>query len=136
MRTSEQLRAARAMVRLEQAELARQAGVSVETIKRLEGSVGQLSAQGNTLFHIQTVLEFAGIEFLNDDKLGVRFKDPKEAIMEGIAEHIRDVSMRILKSRLENEDLLALSRHEVVDMVSEAVAGLIQSTLPRLLPNK
>jgi DNA-binding XRE family transcriptional regulator len=43
--TGEQFRAARAMARIEQTDLARQAKVSVETIKRLERTEGPVSAK-------------------------------------------------------------------------------------------
>lgn len=70
--TGEQLRGARAMARIEQAELARQAGVSVDTIKRLERTVGPISANVNTMASIVTVLEAAGVEFTNGGQPGVR----------------------------------------------------------------
>lgn len=70
--TGEQLRGARAMARIEQAELARQAGVSVDTIKRLERTVGPISANVNTMAAIVTVLEAAGVEFTNGGQPGVR----------------------------------------------------------------
>lgn len=64
--TAEQLRAARAMLRLEQAQLADAAGVSVETIRRLERLEGRLSAHGETLFRIVSVLKRAGVAFALD----------------------------------------------------------------------
>lgn len=72
MITSEQLRAARALKRMDQALLANQAAVSVETIKRLEKIEGPLlSANGKTLAAIQSALEAAGVEFIEG---GVRIK--------------------------------------------------------------
>jgi predicted transcriptional regulator len=70
--TGEQLRGARAMARIEQADLASRAGVSVDTIKRLERTVGPISANVNTMASIVRVLEEAGIEFTNGGKPGVR----------------------------------------------------------------
>jgi transcriptional regulator with XRE-family HTH domain len=72
--TGEQLRAARAMARIEQADLARQANVSVETIKRLERTAGPVSANVQTVDAVMRVLEAAGIEFTNGDQPGVRMK--------------------------------------------------------------
>lgn len=66
MLSSEQIRAARALLRMEQKALATLSGVSVETIKRLEKLDGPLlSATGTTLQAIQTALEAAGIEFFS-----------------------------------------------------------------------
>ena len=72
MLTSEQLRAARALKRMDQKHLADVAGVSVETIKRLEKTEGPLlTATGTTLAAIRTALEAAGVEFIDN---GVRLK--------------------------------------------------------------
>ena len=58
--TGEQIRAARALSRLEQADLARLAGLSLETIKRLERIRGPVDANARTLRAIQDA--FAGID--------------------------------------------------------------------------
>lgn len=80
--TGEQLRAARAMVRIEQADLARQANVSVETIKRLERTGGSVSANVQTVDAVMRALEVAGIEFTNGNQPGVRLKATRVAIPE------------------------------------------------------
>ncbi len=72
MLTSEQIRAARALLRWEQKNLAAAAGVSVETIKRLEKKPGRVSAYVQTVDAIRGALETAGVEFLNGDAPGVR----------------------------------------------------------------
>lgn len=74
--TGEQLRGARAMARIEQAELAQKAGVSVDTIKRLERTVGQISANVNTMASVVRTLEAAGVEFIpeNGGGPGVRLR--------------------------------------------------------------
>lgn len=65
MITGAQVRGARGILKLEQRGLADRAGVSVETIKRLEKIDGPLlTATGTTLHAIQTALESAGIEFI------------------------------------------------------------------------
>ena len=77
--TGEQLRAARAMLKLEQAELSRLSDVSVETIKRLERMVGPLVAHTTTVDALQRVLEADGVLFLPEEKdlAGVRLRrDP------------------------------------------------------------
>jgi len=77
--TGEQLRAARAMLKLEQAELAELSSVSVETIKRLERIDGNLSANFRTIDSLRSVLEAEGVLFLpeNGGLPGVRLRrDP------------------------------------------------------------
>ena len=72
---SAQLRAARALLDWNQTELANKAGVSVETIKRLERIVGSLEAtKVSTLDAITKALNKAGVEFTNGDAPGVRLK--------------------------------------------------------------
>jgi transcriptional regulator with XRE-family HTH domain len=70
--TGEQLRAARAMARMEQSDLAKRANVSVDTIKRLEKTIGPVSANVQTVDSVRAVLEAAGVEFTNGDQPGVK----------------------------------------------------------------
>ena len=73
MLTSEQIRAARALKRMDQSSLAEKAGISVETVKRLEKLEGPLiSANGKTVAAIQAALEAAGVEFIEN---GVRLRE-------------------------------------------------------------
>jgi len=75
MLTGEQIRAARALLRIEQAELAERSGVSLPTIKRLEKTQGPVGGLARTAMTIQQVLEKAGIVFLDEDEevgVGVR----------------------------------------------------------------
>ena len=75
---SAQLRAARALLDWNQTELANKAGVSVETIKRLERIVGSLEAtKVSTLEAITKALNKAGVEFTNGDAPGVRLKSSR-----------------------------------------------------------
>jgi transcriptional regulator with XRE-family HTH domain len=74
MLTSEQIRAARAMLRIEQRELADKSGVSLETIKRIERTPGPISAYTGTVDKLRRALESAGIEFSEGDQPGVRLK--------------------------------------------------------------
>jgi transcriptional regulator with XRE-family HTH domain len=83
MITGEQLRAARAMLKMEQGELAELSGVSIETIKRLERMEGQLNAQVTTLYSLQKTLEGEGVIFLpeNGNLAGLQLRrDPPPAI--------------------------------------------------------
>lgn len=63
MLTAEQLRAARAMLRMDQKTLADASGVSVPTIKRLEASSGILRAQFANVEALRAALESNGITF-------------------------------------------------------------------------
>ncbi len=76
--TSEHLRAARALLRWEQTELAKRSGVSKPTIARLEAKPGLLSAHGPTIAALKLALQQAGIEFLNDGRPGVRLSGQAE----------------------------------------------------------
>ena len=71
-----QLRAARSMVGLTQAELAEKSGVSLPTIKRLEIGSGQLGVRLDTLQKLQRALEAAGVVFIaeNGGGAGVRLR--------------------------------------------------------------
>jgi transcriptional regulator with XRE-family HTH domain len=68
MMTAEQLRAARAILRLEQKTLAERAGISVETIKRLERQNGLLQAKFDTIRRLREALELAGAGFAGGGK--------------------------------------------------------------------
>ena len=76
MLTGEQLRAARAILRIEQKDLAIAADVSVETIKRLEKMRGKVSGNIGTIDAIKSALEAAGVEFIpeNGGGAGVRLR--------------------------------------------------------------
>lgn len=71
--TGEQIRAARALSRIEQTELARLSGLSLETIKRLERIRGAVDANARTLRAIQDAFAAIGVQFDGDDtgKVGV-----------------------------------------------------------------
>lgn len=66
------------MARIEQSELAQKAGVSVDTIKRLERTVGPISANVNTMASIVRVLEEAGVAFTNGGEPGVKLTKKAE----------------------------------------------------------
>lgn len=72
--TSEQLKAARAMLRWGQRDLANASEVSLPTIKRLEAVPGPIGANAPTLAALRRALEAAGVEFLNGT--GVRLVTP------------------------------------------------------------
>ena len=64
------------MARLEQSELAQKAGVSVDTVKRLERMIGPVMATVSTLNSITSVLQAAGVIFVdeNGEGPGVRLR--------------------------------------------------------------
>ena len=64
MVTPEQIRAARALLRLEQRELAERAHVSVATLRRLEAADEVSSMSSSTLNQVRQALEGAGVEFI------------------------------------------------------------------------
>ncbi|WP_298981710.1 helix-turn-helix domain-containing protein [uncultured Roseibium sp.] len=71
-----QISAARALLRLSQAALAKEANISVPTLKRMEASQAEASGLANNVLAVQSALEHAGIEFLpeNGSGPGVRLK--------------------------------------------------------------
>lgn len=79
MLTSEQVRAARAMLRWEQKDLAQASAVSLPSIQRLETKPGPLAAQARTVAAIRAALEAAGVEFIpeNGGGAGVRLRKSK-----------------------------------------------------------
>ena len=66
------IRAARALLGWTQEELSRKARVALGTVKRMEGFDGPVGARTDTLRRTVAVFEKAGVEFLDDDKPGVR----------------------------------------------------------------
>jgi hypothetical protein len=76
--TSELIRAARALLRWEQRDLAQASRVSLATIKRLEVAPGRLAAHISTVAALRHAFESAGIEFTNGSGPGVRLRaDPE-----------------------------------------------------------
>ena len=80
--TSEQVRAARALLRWEQRDLAEASGVSLPSVKRLETQRGPLAAQERTIVELRKALEKAGVEFIveNGGGAGVRLRKPQRLI--------------------------------------------------------
>ncbi len=76
MISTEQVRAARALLRWRAQDLADASGVGVATIRRMEVLDGVPSGQIRSLAAIQSALEAAGVEFIGtpDDRPGVRLK--------------------------------------------------------------
>ena len=64
MITAAQLRAARALLGMDQRQLADAAGVSLPTIQRMEASDGQVRGNVDTLVKVVESLERAGLELI------------------------------------------------------------------------
>lgn len=72
---SEQIRAAKAMIRWSGSDLAAASGVSLSSIRRVEATEGVPQGQNmRTILAIKVALESAGVEFIGtpDDRPGVR----------------------------------------------------------------
>lgn len=80
MITSSQLRAARALVGLDQRALALRSGLSVPTIQRMEASDGVVRGNVDSLMKLIAALEESGVELIgegaasSDGGRGVRLK--------------------------------------------------------------
>ena len=82
MITSAQIRAARALLGMDQRTLAEKAGLSLPTIQRMEASDGQVRGVVDSLVKLVQALEAAGVELIGDNAKssdggrGVRFREP------------------------------------------------------------
>ncbi len=83
MITAAQLRAARALIAIDQRELARLASLAVPTIQRMEASDGIIRANVDSLMKLIGALDAAGIELIAEGAVsqgggrGVRLKPPR-----------------------------------------------------------
>lgn len=66
MMTSAQMRAARALLGIDQKTLAEMAGLSVPTIQRMEASDGNVRGMIESLVRVVEALEAAGIELIGE----------------------------------------------------------------------
>ena len=78
--STDQIRAARVMLRWTAQDLAVHSGVGITTIRRLEIGSAVPRVQLRTLLKLKEALEAAGIEFIGspDDRPGVRLSKPRE----------------------------------------------------------
>lgn len=83
MLSPQQLRAARALLGIDQKTLASWASVSVQTIQRMEASQGLVRGNVDSLTKVVAALEEAGVELIPEGAesaglgRGVRLKDPR-----------------------------------------------------------
>jgi transcriptional regulator with XRE-family HTH domain len=82
MITAAQLRAARALLGLDQRKLAELSGLSLPTIQRMEASEEVIRGNVDSLMKLVAALDAAGIELISDNAVstgggrGVRLKAP------------------------------------------------------------
>lgn len=82
MMTSAQMRAARALLGIDQRQLAELSGVSLPTIRRMEASDGNVRGIVDSLTKVVEALNAAGVELIGEDApsleggRGVRLKRP------------------------------------------------------------
>ncbi|MEP7453869.1 helix-turn-helix transcriptional regulator [Phyllobacterium sp. SB3] len=82
MITANQLRAARALLGIDQKTLADMAGVSVPTIQRMEASTGDVRGIVDSLMKVINALDHAGVELIGEQARsdsggrGVRLRQP------------------------------------------------------------
>lgn len=69
-----QIRAARSLIGWEQYELAKNSGVAISTVRRLEALDGAIRARNRTIEKIRRAFENGGVEFLGDPSPGVRLR--------------------------------------------------------------
>ena len=100
--TPEQIRAARALLRIEQSDLARRAHVSVVTIRRLETMDGLDRVTPFTMRGIREALEQAGAEFIPD---GVRRRRTDRVDAGTLFQDLQAISLRSAK-RLQDHAIL------------------------------
>lgn len=85
MITAAQIRAARALLGLDQRRLAEAAGLSLPTIQRMEASDGQVRGNVDSLMKLVDALERAGVEMIPEGAAsggggrGVRLKEASPA---------------------------------------------------------
>lgn len=85
MITGPQMRAARALLAIDQKTLAEMSGLSVPTIQRMEASAGNVRGVVESLTRVVEALDRAGVELIGEGAAsaalgrGVRLKAPRAA---------------------------------------------------------
>ena len=78
MITPDQFRAARALLALDQSELAERARVSITTLRRVENGSAKPRPSMRAIKSIEHALEAAGVEFINNGVRHRRRRSPEE----------------------------------------------------------
>jgi transcriptional regulator with XRE-family HTH domain len=82
MISAAQMRAARALLGIDQRQLAEKSGLSLPTIQRMEASVGVVRGNVDSLMKLVAALDAAGVELIAENAAsssggrGVRLKGP------------------------------------------------------------
>jgi transcriptional regulator with XRE-family HTH domain len=138
--TGEQVRAARAMLRLEQIDLAQKAQVSLQTIRRMEATTGRL--QGHSTHAVQRALELAGIEFLDRDDQksgrgeGVRFRSDRSGELRRVlVEETSNWLKAVLEIKVQDDpEFFDRPTNEIAELITENLRQGLQRSLQRHLP--
>jgi transcriptional regulator with XRE-family HTH domain len=100
MITADQIRAARALLQLDQSELARRAHVSLATLRRSENGTGTARVSVRAVSSIQRALEAAGAEFIDHGVRRRRRRTPEER--EALIRDIMAIAARVSALHAEN----------------------------------
>lgn len=85
MITAAQMRAARALLGIDQVKLAELSGISIATIQRMEASDGTVRGVVDSLTKVIDALDRAGIDLIGENQQstrggrGVRLRDPAQS---------------------------------------------------------
>lgn len=128
---------------MEQSALADKAGVSTETIKRLETDTGAKKAQWSTMDAIKNALENSGVEFLDASKeeggsgAGVRLAADRDAIIRRkIASEVASLVSTVLEFEVKQgrqANLLEGPSEEVFETIILRLPPLLKIRLKALL---
>ncbi|MCI0467948.1 MAG: helix-turn-helix transcriptional regulator [Beijerinckiaceae bacterium] len=105
MITAAQLRAARALLGMDQRELAELSGLSVPTIQRMEASEAMIRGNVDSLMKLVAALDAAGIELIGEGAAspsggrGVRLKSEPESGRTNFGDKLADDAVRGMRGR-------------------------------------
>ena len=100
MITSDQIRAARALLRLDQRELAQRAHVSLATLRRVESGAEKPRPSQRAVSAVQHALEAAGVEFIDNGVRCRHRRTPEEK--EKMLRDLLEIAHRSTKFAAEN----------------------------------
>jgi transcriptional regulator with XRE-family HTH domain len=121
MITATQLRAARALLGVDQRQLADLSGLSLPTIQRMEGSEDLIRCNVDSLMKLIDALEGAGVEVINDG-----------AVSQGGGRGVRlKASRKALEVRGRNNPTVTLARASTGNRVSRSSATIARKRVAR-----
>lgn len=100
MITLGQIRAARALLRLDQRELAQRAHVSLATLRRVESGAEKPQSSQRAVDAVQHALETAGVEFIESGVRRARYRSREE--VEERVRRIMEIARQSAKFAAEN----------------------------------